>query len=221
MGDTLERAKLLAELGYGHPQASLRAVEILTAANLTNPRKTGIAAAKRERVQAVLQQALLRLCARCMAQGQAHGQAHGLGQGHHTSGPDEDREAVPTQDQRHCERCGGSANRLAVDRAAAACRRSGIRRVVVVGGAPGVHRALTDLWPSDVELRIVPGTDRHVGRQARTNLEWAGLVVVWAATELDHKVSTLYTDGKPKNVIVATRRGIEALAERIATHLGG
>ncbi|MCI0636558.1 MAG: hypothetical protein L0206_21955, partial [Actinobacteria bacterium] len=152
---------------------------MLCAANLTNPRKTGIAAEKRSRVVAALEAALVRHCGRCTRES-----------------PMDGRLAVPAEDAAHCERCGGSPNRLALHRAGEACRRHCVRHVVVVGGAPGIHKALSDLWPRDIDLRIVSGTDRHTLPQARTNIAWADVVVVWAATELDHKVSTLYTKAR-------------------------
>jgi hypothetical protein len=201
VGDTIDRARLLDELGY-RPVAA-RAVEVLVAAGLTNPRKSGIAREKREKVEAALAAAFVRLCARCAA-----------------DAPRDGRERVPVSDAKLCDRCGGSANRLSVDRAAAACRRRGVRRVVVVGGSPGIHASLRQLWPADLELRIVPGTDRHTGRQAGANLAWADVVLVWGATQLDHKVSLLYTKERLPKVIVAPRRGIEALADTLTEHLG-
>jgi hypothetical protein len=204
MSATVDRARLLSDLGYGHPQAAERAVAVLADAGLTNPRKSGISASKRERVRETLERTLIRLCARCAVRA-----------------PAIDREPVPVADPTRCERCGGSDNKLAVDRATAACRRRGVRRVVVVGGAPGVHRALSELWPADLDLRIVSGTDRHTGAQARTNLEWGDVVLIWATTELDHKVSELYTNARAKKVIVAKRRGIAALADRLAEHVDG
>ncbi len=202
MSDAIDRERLLRELGYGHPQALARALEVLVRANLTNPRKTAIAAEKRPKVVAALEAVLVRLCTRCSGEP-----------------PDDGREAVPVQEATHCERCGGSANRLALQRAGEACRRRGVRHVAVVGGAPGIHTVLSQLWPEGIDLRIVSGTDRHTGPQARTNLEWADVVVVWASTELDHKVSLLYTKARSKKVIVAGRRGIQALADRLVEHL--
>jgi len=202
MSPTLDRLKLLAELGYGHPEASGRAVAVLAEAGLTNPRKTGIASEKRKRVVRALEGALVRVCARCAKGGAGDG-----------------REPVPVDDDTDCEICRGSANRIAVQRAVKACKAGGVRCLVVVGGAPGVHTELKKLWPRRPELRIVPGTGRHTGKQARANLDWADLAVVWATTELDHKVSLLYTKERSDKVITAGRRGIAALADRITARL--
>jgi len=200
--EAIDRERLLRELGYGHPQALARALDVIFRANLTNPRKAGIATERREKVAAALDAALVRLCPRCMGEP-----------------PGDGREMVSAQDDTDCERCGGSPNRLALQRAAEACRRRGVRRVVVVGGAPGIHKVLSQLWPKDIDLRIVSGTDRHTLPQARTNIAWADVVVVWPATELDHKVSTFYTKARSGKVVVAPRRGIEALAGALVEHL--
>jgi hypothetical protein len=199
---TLDRKKLLAELGYGHPEALARALEVLYASGLTNPRKTGIAASKEARVRKVLEDTLIRRCARCAADGRSEG-----------------RIPVPVEDPQSCESCGGSANRAALVRAADACRRRGIARVLVVGGAPGVHAALLSSWPPDLSLRIVSGTGRHTRQDAAAQLAWADVVLVWGATQLDHRVSDHYTRGGSSKIVVVQRRGIEALADALAEHV--
>ncbi len=202
----LDRSKMLRELGYGHPDAETAAVGVLVEAKLTTPKKTGIVAEKRKRCRKALRRELILLCSRCARAGAG------------VPG----RRAVVAALSKDCERCGGSANKLAIDRAAEACRRRSVVRVVVVGGSPGVHKSLVGLWPDDLELRIVPGTDRHTGPRARANLGWADVVLVWATTQLDHKVSLLYTKSKPPHagkVVRVSRRGIEALADRISERL--
>ncbi|MFN7134692.1 MAG: hypothetical protein ACK4N5_21615, partial [Myxococcales bacterium] len=58
--------------------------------------------------------------------------------------------------------------------------------------------------------------------RARADLEWADLVLVWGASELDHKVSRHYTDVPPaakRKVVQLARRGIAALLGAGAEHL--
>jgi len=115
--------------------------------------------------------------------------------------------------------CGGQQNRAEVDRAIAALAARGMRRLVVVGGSPGTHGELRELVRTRLELRIVSGTDRRTGRDAKADLAWADLVVVWGATELNHQVSKLYTGGKPRHVVTCPKRGITALARTIVEAL--
>lgn len=207
MSDTLPRAALLRELGYGHPDAASRATSILVAEGLTNPKRDNIAAAKRERVREVLGEWLVRACERCAP-----------------SLPDDGRERVPVAEASDCELCQGSSNRAAIERAADVMRRAHRRKLVVVGGSPGVHEALRRLWPADLELRIIDGTERHTSAEARGHLAWADAVVVWASSELDHKVSEHYTNApEPQRhkVTIVPRRGIEALADGIAARIVG
>jgi hypothetical protein len=87
-----------------------------------------------------------------------------------------------------------------------------MRRVVVVGGSPGTHDELRSLVAGGLELRLVAGTERRTSRDAKADLAWADLVVVWGGTELDHKVSKLYARGRGDHVVTCSRRGIAAMA---------
>lgn len=204
MDAPLDRAKLLKELGFGHPEAAEAALSVLIAAGLTNARKKAVAASKRSRVEEALEAVLIRRCARCADLPPADGFV-----------------AVPVEDPSFCDFCGGSSNRAALRRAADACREAGIARVLVVGGAPGVHAALRALWPPDLELRIVGGTDRHTLSEAGANLGWAHAVLIWAPTVLAHRVSELYTKPRRDHVIMVHRRGVEALADALARFAAG
>jgi hypothetical protein len=195
----VDRTTLLRELGYGHPEALAQALAVLYAAGLTNPRKTGIAPDKRPRIREALARALVRVCARCAGDLSADG-----------------RTPVPALAAIDCERCGGSANRAALTRAADACRGAGLHRIAVVGGAPGIHVVLRELWPADLELRIISGTERHSRADAVAVLAWADVVLVWAPTALAHRVSDLYTRAGRAKVVAVHRRGIEALADALA-----
>ena len=191
---------LLVELGYDHPQAAARAVEVLIAAGLLNPKRSALAASKLEACRGALALFFVLLCDHCATRSE------------------DTRDRLSVADRRRCERCGGSSNRAAVENAAESFRGRGLRRLVVVGGSPSAHEELRRLWPLD--LRVVDGTERHMGWQARANLDWADLVVVWASTELNHATSGHYTSVRGelrRKVVVAPRRGIEALADAIAS----
>ena len=99
-----------------------------------------------------------------------------------------------------------------------ALRRKALRRVLIVGGGPGVHSEIRMMAPDDIELRIVPGDANENEKSARSNLAWADLVVVWGGSILSHRVSTLYTDPSSRTkgkVVSLQRRGLAALAKRI------
>ena len=204
MSDVLNRDKLLDELGYGHEAAHERAVEILVAAKLTVRVKTNIAADKRAKLVEVLTGTLVVLCRVCRESWTSDG-----------------REVVPSADPHGCTNCRGSSARRALDHLAIALRSRSVRRVVVVGGSPGTREELEKAWPAGAELRLVVGNRRHTEKDARANLEWADVVVIWGATELDHKVSQLYTRSPlaAGKLVAINKRGIEALADAIATHI--
>lgn len=188
---------LLAELGFRGTAARQAARAAIEAAGLTNARKQNIASSKVPAVTALLAERFVVVCARASCRAAV---AH------------EAREVIDAEQPADCDLCGGQQNRAEVDRAVAALSARGLRRLVVVGGSPSTHEELRALVGARLELRLVSGTDRRTGREARADLAWADLVVVWGGTELDHKVSKLYTDEKSARVVTCSRRGIAALA---------
>ena len=116
--------------------------------------------------------------------------------------------------------CRGSPNQTAMDAAIAAITRRGWRRVVVVGGSPGTCEELAAIVGDRVDLRLVSGTDHRSGRDAKADLAWAHVIVVWGSTELHHRVSKLYTDAREGCVVTCPKRGIAALAATIIEAAG-
>lgn len=167
---------LLDRLGYRTADARHAARAAIEAAGLTNPRKQRIASSKLAAVRDVLAAQFVIVCARATCRARV------------TSEP---RTIVDAAQPADCSICGGQQNRAAIDQAIGALAARGFRRVVVVGGSPGTHDELRGLIGDRLELRLVAGTDRRTGRDARADLAWADLVVVWGGTELDHKVSKL------------------------------
>ena len=49
----------------------------------------------------------------------------------------------------------------------------------------------------------------------------ADVVVIWANTELDHKVSQPFATAAPGKTITVARRGISALATEVSRHVRG
>lgn len=200
----LEIDKLLAELGYRGGAASTARLA-LEAAKLTTSRKQRIAESKRGQVASLLAARFARACAgaTCQAAAAAAG-----------------RELVPVEAAGDCEFCGGSRNEEALDRAAQAMLAAGMRRLLIVGGSPNSHREVRDAIGGRIELKLIEGVEkRRTGKDAKQQVDWADLVVIWGGTQLDHKVSTLYTGLRSPKVVTATKRSAQALAETIVEAL--
>ena len=197
----------LSTEGFDLPEGRTRAREALEAAGLTRAGKARMSAAKEERARSVLDEQLFKHCATpaCVAAAARSGRAP-VRTGHRTA----------------CASCGGSDNRRAEEALLEACQRAGVRRLGIVGGSPSVREELRDALSPRLELRLVDGTERRTLNQARLDLEWADLVLLWGASELDHRVSTLYTGAPPalrRKLVHTSRRGIAALLEAAVVHL--
>ena len=207
MSDDLDIEAWLSELGFDLPQTRSAARGALEAAGLTRAGKARMSTAKEERARGILEAGLFLHCATpaCIAAAAASG-----------------RTAVRTGQRPRCAHCGGSDNRRAEAALLAACSRVGVRRLVVVGGSPAVREELRDALGPSLELRLVDGTERRSLAQARQDLDWAELILLWGGSELDHRVSTLYTGAPPplrRKLVHASKRGIAALLEAAVTHL--
>ena len=192
---------LLASLGLEGSNAD-QARSVLEQAGLTNQRKQRISVVKLPAVRAAIDASIARLCARCAANVAGDGRM------------------LVRVETAQCARCNGSATRRALDELAAACRSTGLGRVVVVGGSPDVRRELAAVGDS-VEIRLVDGTERRTKAQALRDVDWADVVVIAGASELAHKVSLLYTrePGARGKLVTSSRRGVEAIATAIGEHL--
>jgi len=197
----------LSAEGFDLPEGRARAREALEAAGLTRAGKSRMSAEKEARARAVLDERLFRHCATpaCVAAAARSGKA-----------------AVRTAHRNACASCGGSDNRRAEGALVAACERAGIRRLAVIGGSPSVREELRDALSRRLELRLVDGTERRTLAQARLDMDWADLVLLWGGSELDHRVSTLYTGAPPplrRKLVHTSKRGIAALLEAAVLHL--
>lgn len=208
MSGDREIGEVLKELGFGDPAALAAARAALEEAGLTRAGKTRISEEKHARVRDLLDARFARGCTDPTCRSALARRKPGA-----------TALAVPKRD---CENCGGSDNLKAMRRLAELCRAKGVRRVVVVGGSPSVREELTALKPPEWDLRLVDGTERRTADKARADLEWAQLVFVWGSSELDHKVSRLYTDtGSPfrSKLVQIARRGVAALLNAGSEHV--
>ena len=197
----------LSAKGFALPEAKRIARAALEDAHLTRPGKQRFSDEKVPRVEALLKERFFLHCEQdeCRAAATASGRA-----------------PVRCEPKSACERCGGSANAAAESEFLPAGARAGVRRVVIVGGSPSVRSELEHSLGRALELRMVDGTERRTLDRARSDLEWADIVLVWGASELDHKVSLLYTaSASPhrRKVVNVARRGVAALLAEAVKHL--
>lgn len=199
-------ADWLASIGFESDDARAHARATLEQAGLTNPRKRGMAQEKLTRARTLLDRQLRLLCASCAK---------------NMTRPD--KRTVVVTSQPYCTTCAGSNNRRAAEAMIAAFRRTGVGRLLVVGGTSAIHRELQAFVAgTDIDLRCIDGTERQPNRrEAQADLKWAEVMVIWASTPLPHKVSTVYTSQCPPEVISLTvrRRGIEALCLEVAERI--
>ena len=190
-------ATVLARLGYSGA-ARERARAALEAAGLTNPRKSRISEAKLDRVRFALAERFALVCddPACRAE---------------LASERPRAELVPVRQRTHCDSCAGSDNARASRGFVATCRASGVRRLVVVGGSPGLREELASLLGPRLELRLVDGTIARPLNRARADIAWADLIVVCGRSELTHQVSRQYTESARRNVLLAPRRGVAAM----------
>jgi hypothetical protein len=204
-GDDRSIAGVLNELGYSGPDAQTVARTTLEENGLTNSGKRNIRTTKIPQVRDLLRRELARSCGDSTC-----------------SSALVSRRVTYVADARDCENCAGSDNKRAAKRFADACVRNQVVRVVIVGGSPGLREELHVLMPTEVHFRLIDGTARRNLQQARADGAWADLVLVWGPSQLQHKVSNLYTDlptAFQSSVVVVTRRGIAALLDAGTLHL--
>lgn len=197
----------LREEGFGLPEARAQARAALEDGGLTRPGKQRISTEKLDRARALLRSTFALHCESPECRAFAH-----------ASG----RTPVRADPKGACARCGGSSNVRAESALLEACRARGVSKVVVVGGSPAVREELEKALGSALQLRLVDGTERRTADRAKSDLEWADLVLIWGASELHHKVSWLYTQGPPqhrKKVVLVARRGVAALLDAAVEHL--
>ena len=207
MSHDVDIDSFLSGEGFDLADVRSRAREALETAGLTRAGKARMSAEKEERARAVLDERFFRHCATpaCVAAASRSG-----------------RVPVRTSNRARCNSCGGSDNRRAEEALLAACHRAGVRRLAIVGGSPSVREELRDALSDRLELRLVDGTERRTLAQARLDLDWANLVLLWGGSELDHRVSSLYTGAPPplrRKLVHTSKRGIAALLESAVVRL--
>lgn len=193
----IDKAALYAEFGFGgDPQVYN---EALAAAGLSGRGKQRISLEKRQRVGELLASLFLPVCHRGDCRAKAPDVAGDL-------------QVVEASSPEHCAICGGSASAAAVEEMVQACARGGVRRVCIVGGSPEYRHQLKALVAGRLELRLIDGTVSRTQKQASADIQWAAIVILWGGTQLDHKVSNLYTSAR---TVAVQRRSIQEVARAV------
>lgn len=76
----------------------------------------------------------------------------------------------------------------------------------------GVAKATGDGEHVDAAVQPLEGTIARSRKEADADMRWAGVVVLWGSTPLDHRVSALY---KGANVLTVTQRSVQLLAREV------
>lgn len=206
MERTLLLSEWMREAGFVTPHAAAAARAALESAGITRSGKTGMSSAKEDLALRALDAALARYCGADACRDQLKA----------------GRREIVVVARHACDVCGGSNVRRELRNMVATCTATGTDRLVIVGGTPATRDSLREeLADSGIDLRIVLGNEPAPSqRDALNDCAWADLVVIWAPTPLPHKVSTLYTSGLcDSDRVHVHRRGIEALAAAIVSHL--
>lgn len=197
----------LAEQGYGLAASKQLARGALEGAGLTRSGKQRLSTEKLARAQHVLDEQFFLHCssADCMAFAKGTGKV-----------------LVACEPRTACGRCGGSTNQRAVTE----LLEAGAKRVAIVGGSPTLRQALESMVEGvALELRLVDGTRARPLDQAKADLLWADVVVLWGATELHHKVSNQYQDAAAqvpewkRKLVHVPKRGIAQVLAGAIEHL--
>lgn len=204
--DAVRIVDFLAEEGFLDAGAQTIARAVMEAAKLTRPGKERMEASKQERARTLFHQHKLRVC--------EHSLCHWLRARDHRDGT-----PIPVT-ARYCDVCGGSDNRREALAMAACMFERGVHRLLVVGGSDDTRTDLISNVPDTIALKLVDGVGYHTQKDARANMQWADVLAVWGATELDHKVSNLYRR-PPADVISVNlvQRGVAALCREVRLRL--
>lgn len=207
--DVFSIESFLKDFGLTSAEARGAGRSLLEEGSLTRPGKQNMARGKAAQAEQALKEGLARCC--------------GAPACRERLAVSQDTRRLVVVERELCEVCGGSQAGVAVQNMARALRGAGRTRLLVVGGTPNQWEDLHKRLPPDIACEMVDGTSRVNAGMARMQMQRSDLVIVWGPTPLDHKVSTLYTQGdtpgEKEKTVVVKRRGLTSLAEAVIVHL--
>lgn len=190
--------EFLNQEGYSSLKALELARDLLCRCGLIKYRKLRMADWKKEKARTLLKQELVLTCESPQCMNAVGG-----------------KNRVPAESQKDCEICHGSHNSYAVNLLVQEALAHNINNIVIIGGSKGIRSALPFLVKKRLRLRLIDGTIKRRLSQALSDMIWADLAVILSSSELLHSVSELYKRNPKCKIIIAHKRGIEAIANEI------
>ena len=187
---TVGFSDLLSSYGFEGDAAPL-ALERLRERGLTRLGKKGIAASKLDAVKRAFAEDFARHCRKsnCLP-------------------PATDRRVPVLVSAAHCQSCGGSDNRRAVEELVAAMNGAGLTKLLVVGGSPGTRGDLERHCGGRIGLRFITEETPPGRKTVRQLLEWSDIAAIWTSSEISHKATACL---RGRKVVKVPRRGVAAL----------
>lgn len=203
---TFPIAALLEELGFVRIASQQHARNALVEAGLTNARKQNMAEAKRQAAIDAIDERIARVCASASCRAAL---------------APADRRVVEVTSE-GCEVCHGSDTARATRQMAQDLVAAGRTNLLVIGGSPNARHTLRDaLAGSGVDVSFVEGNRPTGAKRARELADAADVIVIWANTQLDHKVSQPFATAAPAKTFTCARRSVSALAGDVSRHVRG
>ena len=188
---TVAFSDLLSSYGFEGDAAAL-AFDRLCERGLTRRGKKGIAASKMDAVDRAFAEDFARHCRKSTCQPLAA-----------------DRRVPVLVSPAHCQSCGGSENRRAVEEMVTAMRGAGLVNLLVAGGSPGTRGDLERLCGGRIDLRFITEETPPGRKNVRPMLAWSHIAAIWTSSEISHMATECLRGGK---VVKVPRRGVAALA---------
>ena len=116
------------------------------------------------------------------------------------------------------ESCGASSHsprQALLSELGDALQERGIGKILLVGGTQEYWQEISSSSPKALNWRFVDGKKAKDERFYRPHKDWADLIVIWASTPLNHKVSKKFPSAGDRRVVTAAGRGIEAMARDV------
>ena len=189
----------LNSLGISGAEQQAIARAVLEDAGFTRPGRTNMAVHKEPDAGEALERRLASHCTNQGCQETLHEQERQIAESR----------ALILVERDACEVCGGSADRRALNEMATAMKGAGLSRAVVVGGTNPKWARIRQIAPRSVEWRFVNGLGNANQRDAASDLKWGDVILIWAGTPAQHRVTNLYAG--PRTITVPTT-GIASLA---------